>query len=501
MSEVEGLLALYGALDRAVEAHDVDPSDLAPLLGAYRYPEAVGWYERQYVPWVEGASARAERRGERRDTTVRRPRITVRHRSETLDAPGAAVERPTTESRIQDIHDALSALGPAVLEGRLAARRLLAVTAIARALPQHFGPGGSKVDAASNALTFRLPAEDADDEGLARRAQQLHAQFAAEFTSMDHWQNVVGNAVSSGLLPQSFLSQAQTPPCTGRLILRPTSAGGEPDPCLVMEAEFTTKDITFAAAKNYLEPSNWQYPGSLWCQMEQYQESADSTTAMFHETVSTDCGAASPAWTVSTDLQFWFSHPYTNEARAEYDLAEPPVVGSDIEIDEGSLRMIELADGSVHVITTKRVRFAGSFDGPGLALFMCASGYSSVLEDVVFSVAKASIPKPFPIPAPQGGTVTPPQSFKTPSDPAGSEGDTWESLIGEATTLAGAYAKDVAAICTTSMDQAKKGTYKVENVWADGIKIWSSYLSGMGKALDLGTRAAKVATQKPADDS
>lgn len=501
MSEVEGLLALYGALDRAVDAHDVDPGILAPLLGAYREPEAVGWYDHQYLPWVAGAEARAERRGERR------PRITVRHRSDVPDVPTPverplSVDRSTPESRVQDIHDALTSFGPAPLEGRMAARRLLAVTAIARALPEHFGPRGSRVDAASTALTFRVPGEDADDDALAERAQQLHARFAAEFTSMDQWAAVVGNAVISGLLPQSFLSQAQTPPCTGRLIMRPTSTGGDPDPCLVMEAEFTTKDITFAAAKNYLEPSNWHYSGSLWCCMDKDPGKPPApNSAIYHETVSTDCGSTSPAWKVSTDLQFWFSHPYVNEARAEYDLAAPPVVGSDIEIDEGSLRIIELPDGSVNVKTTKRVRFAGSFDGPGLAMFMCASGYSTVLEDVVFSVAKSTNPEPFPIPAPQGGTMAPPQGFKTTKASTGTGGDTWESLIGEATALADTYAKDVAATCTASMAQVQAGTYKVENAWADGIKIWSSYLAGMGKALDLGTRAAKVATQKPADDS
>jgi hypothetical protein len=492
MSEVESLLTLYGALDRAVDAHDVEPAAIAPLLGAYRYPEAVGWYDHQYRPWVAEAAARAERRGEPKGK--RRPRITVRGRSDVPEAPA-----PTTESRIQDIHDALSVFGPAPLEGRMAARRLLAVTAVARALPDHFGPRGARVDAASAALTFRVRGEDSDDDGLAQRAQQLHARFATEFTSMDQWESVVRSAVSGGLLPQSFLSQAQTPPCTGRLILRPTSKGGEPDPCLVMEAEFTTKDIDFAAAKSYLVPSNWYYPGSLWCQMQEYNKSPDATSAMYHETVSTDCASKSPTWSVSTDLQFWFSHPYTNEARAEYDLASPPVAGSDIEIDEGSLRVIELPDGSVNVKTTKRVRFAGSFDGPGLAMFMCASGYSTALEDVVFTVSKSSNPEPFPVPTPQGGTMTPPQSFKTTK--AGPGTDTWESLISEATAMADSYAKEVAATCTASLAQVQAGTYKVENAWADGIKIWASYLGGVSKVLDLGTRAAKVAAQKPTADS
>jgi len=492
MSDVEGLLALYGALDRAVDAHEVDPADIAPLLGAYRYPETVGWYEHQYRPWVEGAAARAERRGERRKAAGRRPRITVRHRGEDPVPP----EPVATESPIQEIRAALAFLGPAPLEGRTAARRLLAITVLARALPQHFGPDGSDADLARDALIFRIPGEDSDNDSLAQRAQELHAQFANEFTDMGQWPNVVANAVRSGLLPQSFLSQQAAPPCTGKLIMRPTSPGGDPDPCLVMEAEFTTQSLTFEEAKVYLEPANWQYPGSLWCRMEGY-DSPQPNSRLYHETVSTACESTSPAWTVSTDLQFWFSHPTPTEARAEYDFAPGlPVPGSDIEIDEGSLRIIKLPDGSVNVKTTKRVRFAGSFDGPGLAMFMCASGYSTILEDVVFSVAKAAKPQPFPVTAPPGAGMSPPAKSKTPKTPPGSGGDTLDSLIAEAAALAESYAKDVAATCTASLTQVQAGTYKVENAWADGIKIWSSYLTGMGKALDLGTRTAKVVAKQ-----
>ena len=124
---------------------------------------------------------------------------------------------------------------------------------------------------------------------------------------------------------------------------------------------------------------------------------------IYHETVSTSCPPTPGGWSVSTDLQFWFSHPVATEARVEYDLAPGlPTPLSDIEVDEGSLRILRLADGRVHVKTTKRVRFAGSFDGPGLAMFMCATGYSTVLEDMVFSVAESPLDQTqaFPIPAP-----------------------------------------------------------------------------------------------------
>jgi hypothetical protein len=183
----------------------------------------------------------------------------------------------------------------------------------------------------------------------------------------------------------------------------------------------------------------------------------------------------------------------------EYDFAHPPVVGSDIEIDEGSLRIMKLADNSVHVKTTKRVRFAGNFDGPGLAMFMCASGYSTILQDTVLSVARSKNPDPFPIPAPQGGTMSPPQDFSTTSSSSAPTSDTLDSLISEGTAFAEAQVKDLTATCTSSLAKVQDGTYTVESAWADGLKLWASGLAGLGKAFDLGTRAAKVVIKEPDD--
>ena len=49
------------------------------------------------------------------------------------------------------------------------------------------------------------------------------------------------------------------------------------------------------------------------------------------------------------------------------------------------------------------------------------------------------------------------------------------------------------------MKSVQAGTYKVEDAWADGIKMWSNYTKGLTKALDLGTRAAKVVATPKTD--
>ncbi len=507
MSEIDALLQVYGAIDRAVVAGETSAASLAPLLGPYRDDAATGWYDGQYLPWVESVRERAKLRGRgkpRSDDTMAP--------AEGPDIRTAARARADVPlgTRAQEVHEALTAFRDVPVEGRMAARRLLAVTAAARALPQHFGADGTHADDVRQALVVRGPGLDPDLEAEGQRAGRLHERLANEFTSMSDWRQVVEGAVADGSLPASFQSHADAPPCTGRLIMRPDPGGTDSDPCTVLESEFITDEVTFEQAKRFLQPSNWQFPGSFWCRMEQ-GGSLGPNSWLYHETVATSCPPAPGGWTVSTDLQFWFSHPTPAEARAEYDLPGPPEPLADIEIDEGSLRVIELPDGRVHVKTTKRVRFAGSFDGAGLAMFMCASGYSTILEDLVFSVATGqhSMVNPFLVQAPQGGPVNSPTN---PKKTAGSvntgaqagddlDTETLDAIAQETAEVIEGYIKDYTEMCTSSLALIQANNYKAENAWADGLKVWSMYMSGMGKALDLGTRTMKAAAKKPSDET
>lgn len=519
MSEIETLLEFYGALDRAVVADEVKSETLAPLFSAYQDGAAKGWYDDQYLPWVEASKERAvlRERAEREREFSKVAPIDLLDAPPPADAEAAA--EPSTEEHAalsphaEEVRAALSRFDPAQpVDGRRAARRLLAVAAAIRAYPQHFAPVGTHADVARAALTFEVVGEDTDPTAAGRRAEKLHDRLAGQFKSMEDWSRVIEGAVDDGL-PESVRSQQAASLCTGRLIMRPDPITGALDPCTVLEAEFTTNKVTFADAKRYLEPANWKFPGSLWCRMERDPDNSllgppGVTTWVYHETVSTSCGSSSPVWTVSADLQFWFSHPTAHEARVEYDFAPgQPTALSDIEIDEGSLRIIELSDGRVHVVTTKRVRFAGAFDGAGLAMFMCATGYSTILEDMVFSVAKTPGTQPFPVTAPQGGTMSPSptanqggkgtSNTKANTNPESGEAESLEDLAAEAGSLFASYLKDYAEICTKSMASIQGGTYKVEDAWSDGITLWTKYLSGMGKALDLGTRAAKATAKNP----
>lgn len=527
MSEIDALLGLYGAVDRAVVAGEADAESLAPLLGAYRDGAATGWYDGQYLPWIAGVKARAVLRElDPRELDLDRLEVPDDVEDDRPPAPPADPDEPGRElpREVEEVRAALTSFPPVAVDGRTAARRLLAVAVAARALPQFFGSDGSERDAARAPLVFRRTDLDPDSGAADELAAELHTRLSEDFTSMDRWADVVDGAISAGLVPVSFRSQTMAPPCTGELILRPGPNGDDPDPVTVLKSEFITDQISFEDAKLFLEPTNWQYPGSFWCRMERVEPALEPNSWLYHETVATSSPPETATWTVSTDLQFWFSHPTAKEARAEYDFGPGlPTALSDIEVDEGSLRIIELPDQRVHVKTTKRVRFAGSFDGAGLAMFMCATGYSTVLEDLVFTVSSAGTAnsRPFPVPAPVGGAMPDPQFAKkttakkaaakataSKTTPGGQQSttppsgaDSLEAIAADTAKFVSTVLTDVTATSTKSLGAIQSGSYKVEDAWSDGISLWANYLNGLGKMFELGTRTAKVIAQNPAAKS
>jgi hypothetical protein len=271
---------------------------------------------------------------------------------------------------------------------------------------------------------------------------------------------------------------------TCRLIQRPGTDGSGTRACAVIEAGFITDELSFDEAKRYLEPGNWQFPGSIWIRMER-AEQLGTASWRYHETVRAPEPMTAGTDTLSTDLQFWFSHPTSDEARLEYDLAPGlPVPGSDIEIDEGSFRVVRLADGRVHITSTKRVRFAPPFDGPGQAVIMSAVGYSAVLKEMVFAIAKAPPGAAAPFPVEPDGTVLPlapdavgrvPAAERPIADPG--------VVAGRTRAFLEAYLEGAAESMRSSADAMRAGTYTADSAWSDGLRLWETYLNGLAAAL------------------
>ncbi len=523
MSEIDDLLELYGAIDRAVTEDDSLALVLAPILGPYRGGRAKGWYANGYLPWREEIRERAERReaaARSRAASKAKPRrieVSGGDVPQATDATAHAAPPPraggpqTLAGHALDAAEAMSRLAALPVGDRASARRMLAIAAAMRVFPE-LSPAGTHPHHARRALVFNPEFTGQSIEMAEHRAVQLQELLHNELRQLDDWSAVVHKACDMGWAPPELRSQAEAKPCTGHLVSVPDPDDPtDADLCTVIAASFEAPDVTFEQALAYLQPENWPDASDLWCVMKR-GAAAGPDSWIYDETVSTDCDDQVPTWKVSTQLQFWFSYPDSNHARIEYDLAPgQPDEFADILVDEGSLELVRLAHG-IRLDTTKRVRFAGSMDGAWLAMWMCASGYGGVLEDVVFNAAENSA-KPtsvkFPIDKPkkQVPPMTPPKKSGSKKAASGgaagdptygsTEEESLDDVIDEAVGMAKGYLEDMSNTYQASYKKVKEGKYKVEEAWADGISMWSTYVSGMAKAMDIGVRASK-AFSKPA---
>jgi hypothetical protein len=519
MGEIDVLLDLYGVIDRAVVDDDDLALRLAPILGPYRGGQAIGWYDRGYLPWREDVRQRALAR----DSTLELGRERSaskkgdRPRSDPPAAnappppePAAEADGPPTATaddpprvlseRALEASAVLDQFGYLDPTSRSSSRRLLALAAAMKVFPEAFAPGALAPMALSRAMAFDPGLSGMSEEAAYHNAVNLQQLFARDFHKLDDWGPVVNRACDLGYAPEEFRLQAAARPCTGHMVMVEDATNpGDPDPCTVIEANFTTSDITFEQALAYLEPENWPDASDLWCVMEKQPQAVATDSWLYNETVSTGCLDSHPLWIVSTTLQFWFSYPDPDRARLEYDLAAPPGDLDDIEVDEGSLEVVRVGNGC-RLNTTKRVRFAGSMDGAWLAMWMCATGYGGILEDVVTTAAKNSAKptsKPFPIKKPKKGV--PPVTKAKKSTAAGEAGgeysnsdETLDDVMDEGVSLAKEFLEDVNEATQAAYAKVATGQYGIEDAWANGIGMWAAYMKGLGKLADLGMRAAKA---------
>ncbi|HEY1737831.1 MAG TPA: hypothetical protein VGI86_03935, partial [Acidimicrobiia bacterium] len=171
--------------------------------------------------------------------------------------------------------------------------------------------------------------------------------------------------------------------CVGELISVPTP--GDEFPAAELRTSFETTAVTAPQAERFLEPSNWPGACSFWCLMEQ-DGTTTRGTRIYHEIVSLNCATRDQVstWTAEAYLDFAFIRT-ANGARVSYQL-DPSHPNKLIDVDEGSLSVQQIGN-TVRVDTVKRIRFTYPFNGPSLAMVMCALGYANIAEKLVLDCA------------------------------------------------------------------------------------------------------------------
>jgi hypothetical protein len=450
MSELEDLVGIYGAIDRAIQRQPQLRTTVAKFFDPYEDPSAVGWFD-EFETW-------------------------------TLQRYGS--------SRIPDLDSAVRDLADTPTSGRMAARRILVIAVAARlgdALPH--GDAPIDLGAALNVrgITGRALSENASD------LLSLLADDAA-FGSLADWSRLIETAVHQGLLDQSLAVQAVAAPCDCKLVVVPQA--GSAFPAAELHTSFTTNAITIAQAKRFLHPSVWPQCGQWWCRMDLVC-TTPRNTEIYHEIFSLDCAFPNQAWTVESYLEFTY-FTIGQGARVSYRLS-PLYLNPIVSVDEGWFTVLPAPNGAVKVDTVKRVRFNYPFGGQSLAMVMCTLGYGGAAEQLVLNCAVQSATTGNPPGVPFVGHEQP--LVTTPSPPA------TDPVSGSANCagLDGVVDDTVNQLktcldnCVTEYKNAydKMGSpdYSVNDAVGLMADMWSRYLREAAAFASLGLRAAKAAAE------
>ena len=451
MGEIRDLIGIYGEIDHAVLGETDRRRQVSRLFPYYDDPE-FSWFK-DFERW-------------------------------TYDRRGADGSHEPPFPELEAALDDLATIEPV---GRMRARRLFVMAAAVQARPDMLE--GDLARKASAALVGRTLAPDADhahellqllgDPGL------LSTLDPRDGRARDEWWSLLLEATSQrGLTPPEAVLGPR--PCVGALTMVSTPDGDVP--CATLTAGFTTNQLPFSQAIRFLDPSNWPDCNRFWTEMT-LVEGAAPGPMHYHEVVSTD-GNSPLAWSVSAELEFTFQQ-VGQQAAVVYRLLPPhPQPNDDVLIDEGTLFVEELPDGSVKVLTTKRVRFNQPFSGEALAMIMCALGYANVCEDLVFTCGldDEATGTDFPGVLSATGKGPPPPD---PPDPL----DILTTVAGNLATAAKASIDDVTQTFNDTVAQINAGTFTADAFVTEATNCFKRLLTDGATVFDIGTEGARQASR------
>jgi hypothetical protein len=455
MGEISDLIGIYGAIEAAVinnPARRAAVAEVLPIYGDDTLRAAdLEWFE-QFDTWA-------------------------------TDKAGGTSPIPTVDEALKD-------LSKIPAEGRMRARRLLAIAALARADDDYADRRRTKGRLARDALRFTGIAADSDN------ATKLHDILTERsqdgLISADDWWETQVLPKASGLIAEqpNFIGHR---PCTAGLVRVPLSIPGHGEVmATALKTEFESRGIDFDRVIRFLDPSNWKCCNGFWCQM-QFVETMPSGARHFHEVVSLDCDHPGNTWTISAELDFF--EQMLNGPRAaisEYHLSPPHPQGQDdVLVDAGVLMVEELEPPPVsrlRVTTTKRVSFTRNFPGPGMSIFMCALGYAAVAEDFVYTCAidDAKAGSPFD-PHPKRGTAG---AHPPPLEPV------IKHFADEIATAIKTCIRDLASSAEETSQKIEDKQYRADDLVQDAAGLWLKTFREGATAVDLGVRSAQAAAAR-----
>jgi hypothetical protein len=459
MGETRDLIGIYGAIDRAVESNPEIRPRVSRLLPVYRN-EDVHWFE-DFEAWT------SEKR-------------------EDAGVSGEAPPFPEPDEALEE----LSRIEP---RGRMRARRLFAVAVAVQAFPAELASDGGWARRAQDALQPLTPTEDEGALELFELLGDENLLPPIDAPAPDDadiwWESLLAVASYNGLLADTATMGPR--PCTGRLVMVDLPDGR--GPVTTLRTEFETGKVRFERAKRFLDPENWPSCSNFWCEMTKVGVT-EKGAHQYHEVVSTDCDDKDAAWTIQAELDFSFKS-FPGAAITEYGLsAGHPKPGDDVVVDEGALEVRRLgADpaAKLRITTTKRIKFSDRhpFTGASLSMLMCALGYASVVEDLVFTCAASDTAgEGTPFPAEEPATAEPGPG-PTPTIP--DLGPAIKVMADGAAAAVKRCADEWSQAAQESSRKIADGAYDADALVQDMAGIWVRSVREGATAVELGIRSAR----------
>jgi hypothetical protein len=420
---VQSLLAVYGALDRAVTGTG-DPEIEAVVeryLPGSTGPNA-GWYD-ELLGFL-GATD-----------------------------PGLAdeIDVPDLGEALETLQDRTGTDSPERLTPVQLSRMTYAIGALSH-LPTYYRP--DEWDEPFSKTFALVGPEDAGEATLTLMRRELN--------SRDDWSRVMGLAAERGWIQADV---AVVPQCDVKV------KWVRGHLCAVLITDFTSDNVSLDSLKNVVDPLNWaNCLPSFFCTMEKLNPRQDGWSRV-REYVSTTCPILGSPRMV-TALKYWKgAQAPAPSAWVNYELDDQPLPGKTgdgrMVVDDGFIRMTSTvgnsASAGVHVRTKKIAGFRNLAWIAG-AIFACAMGYGAEGVDMLLGGVAMRPPgepdgwtdwqvstPPASTPPGQGGSST------IPPPPPGDGGDTTEQAV----TLA----VDMLNEC---IDDMSKKSAAIAAKWATG---------------------------------
>jgi hypothetical protein len=284
---------------------------------------------------------------------------------------------------------------------------------------------------ADQAAAYQAPGDDAgaDESATAEKTlESLLDEIASMFDSRAAWREVVAFAVQQLNFDEKIV---EVPLCEAAL------ATIDGTPCVVVDTEFTSQDVTFKQVLDVVNPYNWHlnYP-DFFCGMTGSGPNRSDGWGRVLERVSF-CGWEGVRG-LSTALKYYPKKLNETYACLDYDLDDPTPGPGDgqVTVDRGYINVASTSGSAttkgVRVNTRKVVHITGVLPY-AQARLVCITGYGASSMQFICGAAEIQPPRPNAFEYPGPGVLSNNSPAAKPANAVPTAVKVWTQMLQDVT--------------------------------------------------------------------